>query len=146
MLETDCESLPVRPKAAALRNHQRHLMGALEHVQHRPVIVLEKPPRNPDLVIGRNAYQVVIECPMVDRTQQEPVLDRRLTLDLDVRRDVGSVKETQFFQLANRALAPVGDEDAATESTLVETNACLSYCVAPLERIIEHAWLLLVHR
>ena len=68
-------------------------VGALENLEHRPVLVFEQALSYPHLVIRGDADEVLIEGPMVDRAEAEPVAHHRLAPFVSVADDVRRVEE-----------------------------------------------------
>src|SRR5207245_649935 len=72
-LESRLEAVPVRLPYAAAREMDRGPIEPFEHVEHRPVLVFQEAPGHVNLVLRRYAYQVLVECPMMDRAEAQAV-------------------------------------------------------------------------
>ena len=66
-------------------------METLEEIEHRPVLVLTKPGREMNRVVGRDANEVLIKSSMVDRAEAEAVSHDWLSMLLYVTDDVRSI-------------------------------------------------------
>jgi hypothetical protein len=87
--------------------------------------------------IRRDADEILIESPVVDRAKTETVSHRRLSSSLEVADDVSRIEQTSFLQRANRALTAVRRKDSPSEARLVKANPCLTHGVATFDRIVE---------
>lgn len=112
-------------------------METLEEIEHRPVLVLTKPGREMNRVVGRDANEVLIKSSMVDRAEAEAVSHDWLSMLLYVTDDVRSIYKAKFLEPTDRTLAVIGRDDPATKTRLVKTNARLANGIATLERIID---------
>ena len=121
-------------------------METLEKVEHRPVLILTKATREMNRVVGRDPNEVLIEGSMMNRTEAQPVPHDRFSVLLHVTDDVRGIKKTKLFQPADRTLAAVCRDDAAAETSLMQTNARLANDIATLEWIhdLRRRWV--VHR
>jgi len=93
---------------------------ALERVLEGWAIVLGQDLRaDLDPVVGLHGQDVRVKGTVVNRAHGHPVRQDRLAA-LRVLLDVGSVEEGRVAQAAQRAAAPVCEQHAVPERTLVE--------------------------
>ena len=76
------QPLAVGPERGRSRHLDRLRLEALEQLQHWSVFLLEQASRDPDRVVGRDSYEVLVERSVVDRAQTEAVVDRAARLVL----------------------------------------------------------------
>ena len=65
---------------------------ALQQVEHGPVLVLEEPPRDRDVVVRSDCNEVLVECAVVNRAETQPVRDGWLSEHIGVTRDVSRIQ------------------------------------------------------
>jgi hypothetical protein len=119
---------------------------ALQHFQHRTVLVLEEARRDVDTEIRCDPDEVLVEGAMVDRAEAEPIRhDRRARL-LRVGDDVRGVEEPHLLQPADRAAVRVRGENGAAELRLVDALLDLTDDVAALDLVGDMDGLALVVR
>jgi len=92
-LEADGEALGVGSPEPLARRVDRRSVEALEHVEHRPVVVLEETCGDMDAEIRRHADEILVERAVVDRAEAQPVRHDRLTQLFCVPDDVRRVEQ-----------------------------------------------------
>ena len=111
-------------------------MEGLQQLEHRAVVIVEQPARNTHFVVGRDADEVLVERPVVDRAEAEPVAHYRLAGGIRVSHDVGGVEQPHLLEVTDRARISVGDEYLPAETLLVESDASLAHCATALDCIL----------
>ena len=94
-------------------------MERLQEFEHRPVFVLQQVAGDVDLVVRRDADEVLVERSVVDRAEAQAVADERLACRLRVTDDVRrGVQEPELLQAADRARVAVGRENPGGERSM----------------------------
>ena len=67
---------------------------ALEHIEHRSVVIFEQPTGYVHVVVGRDADKMIVERAVMDRAQAKPVRDNSVAHVLEVGEDVGCIQQS----------------------------------------------------
>src|SRR4051794_31986265 len=97
---------------------QRRSVKSLQQIKHRPILVIEQATGQVHPVVGRNTNEILVEGAVMDRTEAEPVTNRRHAGELDVRNDVRCVEEPQLAEAADCTSAVVGRDDTSPKARL----------------------------
>ena len=76
-----------------------------------------------DVVVGRNADEVLVEGAVVDRAEAQTVLYDGLAASLGVADDVRRVEQPHLPERADRAAVVVRGEHESAEAPLVEPRS-----------------------
>jgi len=87
-----------------------------------------------DVVVGRDAYEVLVEGAVVDRAQAQPVGDDGLPGRIGVPENVRRVEQACLLEPADCTLVAVRGEHPSTEAGLVKAHARLPNGVAALDQ------------
>src|SRR6185437_10255121 len=116
----------------------------LQDVEHRAVILVEKPRRDAHLVLRVYSYEVLVEGSMMDGAEAESVADRRIAVLLSVADDVRGIQEAGLPQTADRTPIAVCRHDPRAEPCLMNADSGLAKHVPPLESVLHDDGLELV--
>jgi hypothetical protein len=118
-LESQGEPLRVRTEGSARGDMQLLPVEVLQELEHRPVLFVEKRPRNAHLVVRRYTDQLLIERTMMNRTEAQAICHSRGSRVLEVADDVSGIQKADFMQSAHRALIRISGQDQTSEAGLV---------------------------
>jgi len=88
--------------------------------QHRSVDLVQDVASYFNHEVWTNAYDIAVECCMVELAQSEAVRRHRLTLGMRVRKDVGCIKKFGMPEPTHRAGLSVRTKDSVPERQLMQ--------------------------
>ena len=122
------------------------MVKSFEHVEHRPVVLVEEPVRDVHTEVGIDPDEVLIVGAVVNGAQAEPVRHDGFAPLLEVSDDMRSVEQSDLLQSADRAAIGVRGEDEAAELRLMQALLDLAHPVAALDLVADTHRLSLVVR
>ncbi len=81
-------------------------MRFLQQLEHRSIVFVEQSLGHLNFVLRGDADQVLVIGAVMDRTEAQAVVDRRLATVVSVTDDVRGIEEPDLLEPADRTLVP----------------------------------------